>query len=221
MNYKHLADIYIGENEFNREKMQFFFDKSFRENDETLLRNQYIALRQLQFNDFFEFSPKAINLSSLVDNITIACDILSAGTGVNFIYCGAENVCVSGSENLITKCLLNLLSNAYLYGTENLITTKCVKYNSFTSIEVLSGGPFLENPKDGKGITFVRNATNQMGGKFFIEQSSNRTRAVIMLRHSADYAEKDYDFLDFINDRLSPVCVEMFGMAYNECGIKA
>ncbi len=214
MNYKYLSDIYAGENEFRREKMQFFFDKSFREKDEVLLRSQYIALRQLQFAENFDFTPESINISSLAESITIACDILATGTGVNFIFCGEDNCCAIGNERLITKALLNLLSNAYLYGKENLVTIKCVKSNIFTKLEVLNGGTFQEN--EGNGLSFIRKCAQQMNGSFFIEQTLTHTKAIMILNSSSRTTKKEYDFFDYINDRLSPVCVEMFGMKYNE-----
>ncbi len=216
MNYKYLSDIYTGENEFKREKMQFFFDKSFREKDENLLRNQYIELRKIQFNEGFDFVSECVPLSSLAENVTIACDILATGTGVSFIYCGDDGIFVQGSGKLITKALLNLLSNAYLYGKENLITVKAVNTEAYTKIEVLSGG-FLENSHDGMGLTYVRKVMDKMGGKLLIEQSSSHTKAVMIFKSSSkvNFNTDNYDFMSYVNDRLSPVCVEMFGMEYH------
>ena len=90
MNYKLFSDIYTGEREFQREKMQFLFDKSFRDKDEALLRNQYIALRRLQFMNDMTFEPECVDLSVLTESITVACDILSTESGVSFIYCGEK-----------------------------------------------------------------------------------------------------------------------------------
>ncbi len=214
MNYKYLADFYTSENEFQRDKMQFFFDKSFREKDELLLRNQYKALRLFQFDTGFDFTPETIHISSLAESLTTACDVLATGTGMNFIYCGESDCHCIGDEGLITKCLLNLLSNAYLYGRENLITAKCVRMKDFIKIEILNGGAFSEDTADGKGLSYVRKATSKMNGRFLIEQSLSHTKAVILLRSSIKPTHKNYDFLDFVNDRLSPVCVELFGMEY-------
>lgn len=220
MNYKYFSEIYTGENEFLREKMQFLFDKSFREKDEQLLRSQYVALRQLQFNDNLKFSPECIELSALAESVTVACDILATESDVSFIYCGDGPCYIQGSYKLIAKALLNLLSNGYLHGKEKLITVKTVDADNFSRLEVLSGGMFTENNHKGKGLLFVRDVCKKMNGKFFIEQSISHTKAVMVFEkatHLSDStAHSDYsDILSLVNDRLSPACVEMFGMEYH------
>ena len=184
MNYKHFSDIYTGEREFQREKMQFFFDKSFRDKDENLLRNQYVSLRQLEFLDDLTFEPECVDLSSLTENITVACDILSSESGVSFIYIGNSPCYVIGNSRLITKALLNLLSNAYLYGRENLVIVKTVEQGNCCGIEVLSGGSFSEDNKTGNGLSFVRNICNKMQGNFFIEQTLSHTKAIMLFPKS-------------------------------------
>ncbi len=219
MNYKYFSDIYTGENEFQREKMQYYFDKSFREKDEKLLRHQYIALRRLQFSEKNVFSPEYINLSSLAENIVVACDILSYPSGISFIYCGNDFCYTKGSQKQISKALLNLLSNAYLYGNGSLVTVKTLTTQNHSKIEVLSGGKFHNENHNGKGLELVRNICKKNRGKFFIEQSLSHTKAImaferignIHLNYSADIP----DVLTLISDRLSPVCVEMFGMEYH------
>ncbi len=214
MNYKYLSHIYTDENQFHREKLQFFFDKSFRENDEALLRQQYVELRRLQLHDFFDSAPEPINLSSLAQSITIACDVLATGTGMSFIFCGDDDCYILGNERLITKALLNLLSNSYLYSKENLVTVSAVKCNDFTKLEILSGGHFITREDNRDGLKYVRKACERMNGKFFIEQNLTHTKAVIVLQNSATSKPCEYSFLDYLNDRLSPVYIEMFGMEY-------
>ena len=121
MNYKNFSAIYTDENQFLREKMQYFFDKSFRENDESHLRNLYISLRQLELCENLHRTMEEIELTSLAESITVACDVLASTSGINFIFCGDEPCYVRGNRRLISKALLNLLSNAYLYGKENLV----------------------------------------------------------------------------------------------------
>ncbi|MBR2952897.1 MAG: HAMP domain-containing histidine kinase [Clostridia bacterium] len=218
MNYKHFSDIYTGEREFQREKMQFFFDKSFRDKDENLLRNQYVSLRQLEFLDDLTFEPECVDLSSLTESITVACDILSSESGVSFIYIGDSPCYVIGNSRLITKALLNLLSNAYLYGRENLVTVKTVEQGNCCGIEVLSGGSFSENHKAGNGLSFVRNICNKMHGNFFIEQTLSHTKAIMLFPKSdikENSTKENADILSLVYNRLSPVCVEMFGMEYH------
>ena len=219
MNYKYFSDIYTGESEFQREKLQYLFDKSFREKDEHLLRHQYITLRQLQFREELTSSSEVINLSSLAETTTSACDILSSPTGISFIYCGNDSCYTFGNQKAILRALLNLLSNAYLYGKGNLITVKTIVTENHSKIEVLSGGEFHKANPSGKGLQFVRNICEKHNGKFFIEQSNSYTKAVMVfekLRNFPIISETDNpDTYALINDRISPVCVEMFGMEYH------
>ena len=218
MNYKHFPHIYTGEREFQREKMQFLFDKSFRDKDEDLLRNQYISLRQLEFQEDLTFEAECVELSSLTESVTVACDILSGDSGISFIYCGDLPCFVTGNSRLITKALLNLLSNAYLYGKENLVTVKTTESDSYCSIEVMSGGGFSRNCKSGKGLSYVRKICNKMNGNFFIEQTLSHTKAIMLFQKSRlkeNNTRECNDILSLVYNRLSPVCVEMFGMEYH------
>lgn len=219
MNYKYFSDIYTGENQFQREKLQYFFDKSFREKDEHLLRHQYITLRKLQFCEELFSSSEFVNLSALAENITTACDILSAPTKVNFIYCGNDLCYTKGNSRLISKALLNLLSNAYLYGKGNLITVKTITTENYAKIEVLNGGNFQKTNHNCNGLEFVRNVCEKNNGRLFIEQNHSYTKAIMVFEKADNIPqnqnEDSPDTLSLINDRLSPVCVEMFGMEYH------
>ncbi len=219
MKYKCFCEIYTNENQFLREKMQYFFDKSLHEKNEHLLRHQYIALRRLQFTEEIFFSPEYVNLSKLVENTTNACDILSFPLGVNFIYCGNDNCYTQGDSKLIGKALLNLLSNAYLYGNKNLITTKTITTQNHSKIEVLSSGIFQKTNCNGKGLEFVRKICKKHNGNFFIEQSLSHTKAIMVFEKAnnipCNHKEEAFDTYSLINDKLSPVCVEMFGMEYH------
>ena len=210
MNYKHFYDIYTGEREFQREKMQFLFDKSFRDKDENLLRNQYITLRQFQFLDDLTFEPECVELSSLTENVTVACDILSSESGVSFIYCGDSPCYVMGNSRLITKALLNLLSNAYLYGKENLVTVKTVESGNCFGIEVLSGGSFSEDRKTGNGLSFVRKICTKMSGNFFIEQTLSHTKAIMLFQKSnsnKNYARENTDILSLLSEKATDLSI--------------
>ncbi len=217
MNYKYFSEIYTGNTQFEREKMQFFFDKSFREKDETLLRNQYIALRQLEFRESLTFIPECVELSSLAESITVACDILATSSDVSFIFCGREPCYVVGNKKMITKALLNLLSNSYLYGKEKLITVTTENCGIFSKIEVTNGGFFSKEIRYGKGLSYVREVCEKSGGKFFMEQTLTQTKAIMFFKKAVK-SENTYpgeSFYSLINDRLSPVCIEMFGMEYH------
>ena len=218
MNYKHFSEIYTDENQFLREKMQYFFDKSFREKDEELLRSLYISLRQFEFCEDYSCYNDQVELTSLAESLTVACDILATASGISFIFCGDAPCFISGNRRLISKSLLNLLSNAYLYGTGNLVTVKTVNGNGNSRLEVFSGGSFENINQKGKGISFVRKASKKMNGNFLIEQSVSHTKAIMTFENSRknhSHSTQQTDILELISDRLSPVCVEMFGMEYH------
>lgn len=218
MNYKHFSEIYTDENQFLREKMQYFFDKSFREKDEELLRSLYISLRQLEFCEDYSCYNEQVELTSLAESITVACDILATASGISFIFCGDAPCFISGNRRLISKSLLNLLSNAYLYGTGNLVTVKTVNGYGNSRLEVFSGGSFENINQKGRGISFVRKASKKMNGNFLIEQSVSHTKAIMTFENSRkihSHSAQQTDILELISDRLSPVCVEMFGMEYH------
>ncbi len=219
MNYKCLPEIYTDENHFLREKMQYLFDKSFREKNESDLRNLYVALRRLQFSEDLSFETECVELTSLAESITITCDILAAPTGVSFIFCGDEPCHIEGNGKLISKALLNLLSNAYLYGTKNLVTVKTINNYDYSRIEVLSGGNFTNINEHGKGLSFVRMVCAKMQGNFLIEQSISHTKAIMTFKNFQQDFDlnkiQQTDILSLVSDRLSPACIEMFGMEYH------
>lgn len=219
MNYKCFSEIYTGENQFLREKMQYLFDKSFREKDEAVLRNLYVALRQLQFSEDVYYKAQPIELTSLAESITVACDILASASGISFIFCGNEPCYIDGNEKLISKALLNLLSNAYLHGKGNLITVKTIGNSDYSRIEVLNGGSFVNTNGNGRGLTFVRNICEKMQGNFLIEQSISNTKAIMTFKSTKrdfNFCDADQiDILSLVSDRLSPAYVEMFGMEYH------
>lgn len=219
MNYKHFSEIYKDENQFFREKMQYLFDKAIRERDENLLRKLYVSLRRLQFEEIFSNIVEQIELTSLSESVTIACDILASPSGINFIFCGDEPCYIDGNKHLISKALLNLLSNAYLYGKENLVTVKTVNTSTHSRLEVLSGGNFTNINEAGKGLSFIRQVCKNMQGNFLIEQTPDHTKAIMIFKNSQHHfttnSLQQTDIFSLLNDRLSPACVEMFGMEYH------
>ena len=219
MNYKYFSEIYTDETQFLREKMQYFFDKSFKNNDEALLRNSYVSLRKLQFNEDFSTETESIELTSLAESVTVACDILASPSGISFIFCGDEPCYINGNQKMISKALLNLLSNAYLYGNRNLVTVKTVSKNDNSRLEVLSGGNFTNTNKLGKGLSFVHKACKNMQGSFLIEQSISHTKAIMIFKNAehnnTPSQTHNTDIISLLSDRLSPACVEMFGMEYH------
>lgn len=198
-----------------RERLQMLFNQYFLSNDKSGLRKQYKILRRLELNHNVDYDNEIIDISSITENISVACDILLSDTGVSVIYCGNKTSHAVCNKRYFIKALLNLISNAYLYGCENLITIKVIEMADFIRVEVLNGGVFI-NSNTGKGLNFVQKVCAHSNGKFFIEQTTTSTRAVMIFEKSRDYKELNHiDFYSLINDRLSPVYIELFGMEYH------
>ena len=198
-----------------REQLQLEFDQCFLNGDKSALREQYKTLRQIELNNNNEYDNEIIDISSLAQSISIASDILVAEMGISIIYCGNKTSPAFCNQRYFTKSLLNLISNAYLYGCENLITIKTIEMANFIRVEVQSGGAFI-NSSWGKGLCFANNICQNANGRFFIEQSHTHTRAIMIFEKVRNYKNlSSVDFSSFLNDRLSPVYIELFGMEYH------
>lgn len=156
---------------------------------------------------------ESVVISFLAENVTSACDIVCAESGKCFVYCGNAVSAVRGNTRLIIKALLCLLSNAYLYGRESLVTVKTVEANGYIKIEVGSGGAFCFDGR-GNGLKFVSEVCALHGGHFLIKSQSLSSSAIMIFPRSdsPERASRCPDFLELISDRLSPVYVEFFGM---------
>lgn len=214
--------MYSGEpeaqNRFNaRENLQNLFDRAFLSKDNKKLREHYNSLRNIEFNQSLENSKERINISSLTENITTACDILVSGTDVSFVFCGNDTSHVYGNGKALTKAILNLLSNAYLHGKGNLITVKAVENANYVKIEVKNEGAFYCLDY-GRGLSLVQKICREFGGVFFVDSDLFSTNAVMAIKKAPAKNCKDFyvpDFCEYLGDRLSPVYVEMFGMEYH------
>ena len=197
-----------------RERLQNLFDISFQKNDKSSLRQSYKELRRLELNSGLNQPCETVNVSELTENITMACDVLTSDIGINFLYCGNETHSVLCNCRLFTKALLNLLSNAYLYGQDRIVLVKTIECGNFVKIEVQSGGKF-EFDRENKGLSFVRSFCQSFQGRFLIESDVLYSKAMMILPKSKGKGSQSVDFCDLISDRLSPVYVEFFGMEYN------
>ncbi len=198
-----------------REHLQILFDRCFSNGDKSSLREQYKTLRQIELNSNIDFDNEVVNISKLAESISLACDVIFTETGVSIIYCGNDTSPAICNQRFLIKSLLNLISNAYLHSYEKLITIKTIELKNYISLEVQSGGAFINNDI-GKGLGFVRSVCEKSNGRFFIEHSPTGTRAIMLFQKAKNYKElKEIDFYSLINDRLSPVYVELFGMNYN------
>ena len=91
-------------NNFNeRENLQELFDKSFIKNDLKSLRTNYQTLRKLELKSPLDCAFENIDISSLVENITLACDIICTENSTNFIYCGNPTSITTANQKLITN----------------------------------------------------------------------------------------------------------------------
>lgn len=204
------SDIYM------RENLQDLFDCCFKSGDREKMREQYRTLRSLELSGKTDFINKAVDISALTENTTAACDVLVSDTGTDFVFCGNDTSPVAGNAKLIMKAVLNLLSNAYLYGTERLVTAKTIETVSHIKIEVQNGG-INSRLEYGRGLRFVRDVCLCHGGNFFVEQNGFSVRAVMLLPKAESLKEYSDipDLYSLISDRLSPVYIELFGMEYH------
>lgn len=213
MNY---GEITAHSREHSRENLQNLFDRAFLSGNNSDLRENYKALRNIELIKFTETANERTSISVLAENLTIACDILTTDTGVNFIFCGNDTSPVYCNGKALTKSILNLLSNAYLHGKGRIVTVKAIEMNNYIKIEVKNEGEFYCE-QYGKGLSFVSRVCNLSGGAFFVERDLFSTTAVMLIKKVPANNCKDYyvpDFYEYLNDRLSPVYVEMFGMEY-------
>ena len=182
--------------------------------DTDSLRNHYQALRKLELDSPpLDFTFENVDVSSLVENITLACDIICAENEISFIYCGNDVSHIDGNIKLLTKAILNLLSNAFLYGRGSLVTVKTIEKIDFVQIEVQNEGCLPQNFSFRNGLTYVKSLCNTLGGHFFIESTLLSVKAVMILPKSKNDKKTTPTphFCEMLSDRLSPVYVEFFG----------
>lgn len=202
------------ENFESRENLQELFDASFIKMDLESLRTNYQSLRKLELNTPLKATTESIDISFLVENLTLACDIICAENGTSFIYCGNDTSIIKGNQKLITKAILNLLSNSFLYGNGNLVTVKTIEKQDFISIEIQSSGNLSQEIKFGDGLKYVQNVCNSLHGHFFILTDLLSVKSIILFPKSQQFKDiaRVPDFCELLNDRLSPVYVEFFGI---------
>ncbi len=198
----------------DRDDLQNLFDRSFLETDKNRLRSHYQALRKLEFQTDFDFDLSEIPVSELLENLTVACDIICTESNVSFIYCGNPTSNIKGNLRLISKAILNLLSNAFLYSDGNLITVKAIEKRDFVQFEIQNSGCLAQKFEFGNGLEFVQRLCNKLGGYFFLESTLLTVKSVMILPKSRSCKNvlPVPDFCELLSDRLSPVYVEFFGM---------
>lgn len=197
-----------------RDSLQDLFDNSFIKMDTISLRNHYQKLRKLEFDSPLDFALENVDISSLVENLTLACDIICTENGTNFIYCGNSTSITKANQKFITKAFLNLLSNAFLYGCGNLITVKTIEKSNFISIEVQNAGWLGNDFAFGDGLKYVNKICQKLKGHFFISTDLLSVKSVMLIPKSRGFKDvvRNSDFCELLGDRLSPVYVEFFGI---------
>lgn len=198
----------------SREHLQELFDLSFLEMDTKSLRRNYQKLRELEFNSPLDFAFENVDISILVENLTLACDIICSESGKSFIYCGNDTSLAIANQRLITKSILILLSNSYLYGSGNLVTVKTIEKQDFISIEIQNEGCLPQNFTFGDGLKFVQKVCSSLNGHFFTESDLFSVKSIMLIPKSNSFKDivSPLDFCELLSDRLSPVYVEFFGI---------
>lgn len=197
-----------------REKLQDLFDASFIKNDLKSLRTNYQALRKLELSTPLDFNLENVDISSLAENIALACDIICNENGTSFIYCGNPTPLAKANQKLITKAISNLLSNAFLYGRGNLVTVKTVEKSDFISIEIQNAGWLDNSFVFGDGLKYVNNVCQKLNGHFFIATDLLSVKSVMLIPKSQNFkvVATSPNFCELLSDRLSPVYIEFFGI---------
>lgn len=204
------------ENERLRSCLQNGFDRAFSLDDAEELRREYRRARAFH-REISEGESQVIDICSLVESVTVGCDILASPMGVSYLYCGNQVPFVRGREDLLTRALLNLLSNAYLYGTAGLVTVKTFVKGESAVISVLSGGEYDFIRLEREGIDYVKRVCKAHNGGFFVksEISCSSANIILPLYYGTEKPKQKYNVEMMINDRLSPLYVELFGMEYH------
>lgn len=197
-----------------RENLQELFDTSFIRNDLKSLRIGYRELRSLELQSPLNFFFENIDISTLVENLTIACDIICTENDASFVYCGNSTSIAKANQRLLTKAILNLLSNAFLYRQGNLITVKTVEKQHFISIEIQNAGHLKDDFTFKNGLNYVNNICNELNGHFFLSADLLSVKAVMLIptSHDSKKVSTTPDFCEILSDRLSPVYIEFFGI---------
>lgn len=198
----------------NRDYLQDLFDTSFLKMDTKTLRSSYQKLRKLELKAPLEITTESVDISFLVENLALACDIICTENGKSFIFCGNDTSMAKANQKLLTKAILNLLSNSFLYGYGNLTTIKTIEKHKFISIEIQNEGFLPQDFNFGDGLSFVKNVCNALNGHFFISTDLFSVKAIMLIPKSQKLKSisTNPDFCELLSDRLSPVYVEFFGI---------
>ena len=198
-----------------RDDLQNMFSKAFFENDLDTLKIAYKTLRNFERENTKDKCLKLCDIGNFVEGLTVGTDIITEPFFKSFIYCGNEIPNIICNISMVENAILNLFSNAYLYGKGRLVTVKTIDRTNFIDICVTSGGAFNFKHNMCSGLDFIRKVCDFHKGHFLIESNSLYSNAHILLPKEFDYANQKEPLKitdDIILDRLSPLYVELFGM---------
>lgn len=196
--------------EFLRDELQDKFNLAFENEDVSSLCEFYGKLRRLNRNiEYFE--TESVDLSDLAENICLSSDILLRESGKSIIFCGNSVSFIFGNRQILTKAILEAISNACIYGKSSLTTLKTREFNDFVILEIQSMGPF--NSFCGCGINFMRKAVKKMGGDILFLSQKEYSSVVFRFQKSGNIRPlENRSFIDLVSDRLSPVYIELYGV---------
>lgn len=197
-------------NEKMREELQDKFTLAFESEDIDELQKFYGKLKRINRNtDFFE--TESVDISDLAENICISADILLRENGKSVIFCGNDVSSVFGNRQILTKAILEAISNAILHGNSSLITIKLCEYKDYITLGVQNMGQFKFN--GGEGIKFIRSAIKKLGGDTVILSNCEYSSVIFKLKKSGNICPSpNPNFIDLVCDRLSPVYIELYGV---------
>lgn len=194
-----------------REELQENFSSAFRDDDVLFLHTLYSRLRKLNRN-MMNVETECVDLSDLSENICIASDILLRESGKTVVFCGNETSPVFSNRQILTKAILEAISNACVFGKGALITLKTREHKNFVSAEIQSLGKF-SSKSTGEGLNFIRNAVKKFDGEMFTVTGNEYSSVVLTFKKSNSIAPlQNRSFIDLVSDRLSPVFIELYGV---------
>lgn len=194
-----------------RDELHESFASAFEKNDILSLQKFYRQLKVLNRKANY-FDIEAVDISNLAENISLATDILVNQNGKTVIFCGNEVSSVLGNRQFLTKAILEMISNAIFYGLGSLITVKCYEKSDNIFLCVQSLGEFNFTEKS-DGINYIRKSAKIFDGRFVIFTGEDCSSQILVLKKAyISTTEKNPTFLELVNDRLSPVYIELYGV---------
>jgi len=148
-----------------------------------------------------------LDVSRLLENVSLCCDILLADVGINLKF-ESESAEFSCCPQLIIDAFLNLISNSAKFGSGNEIDV-CVSpcKNGFTVVVSNEGTLNFFDAMSGHGIKTAANAVKLHRGRLFYSSCNHKVKAGFSIPKGLDATIK-FDvppFSHYLEDSFSPV----------------